>query len=336
MPMQLLVDFNPFWAQLCADVRVAGEAVYVQTFSFEGDRVGQGLASLLVESRAIDRRVLADAFTKYVLSDKFRFAPLHGFDEALRREARESKAMVARLQSRGVAVRFTNPIKLTRPNFLRRDHKKIVVIDDRIAYIGGINFSEHNAAWHDLMLRIDDARAVRFLRDDFLATWKGERRAAEGCFEDLTLNTLDGRTNERVFAKVLRLIDDARKEIFVESPYLSFPFFDRLRAATQRGVCVDVVMPAQNNWGLVGKYAERAAQKSGVNLHLYPQRMTHLKAMLIDRRCLILGSSNFDYLSYKLHQELLAFVTEPQLVADFEGQVMQPDLVAARQFLHSG
>lgn len=324
--MQLLVDFNSFWSSLCTDVRNASESVYVQTFSFEGDSIGQGLARLLSESRAIDRRVLVDAFTKYVLSDKFRFAPSHWFDQALKREARETRSMISALTAQGIQVQFTNPLSITTPNFLRRDHKKIVVIDDRIAYLGGINFSEHNAAWHDLMLRIEDANAARFLSRDFLSTWKGERHAGKGRFEGLTISTLDGRTNERAFAEVLQLIDSAQSEIFVESPYISFPFFDHLQAARKRGVRVAVITPAQNNWGLVGTYAERAAARAGVNLHLYQGRMTHLKAMLIDRACLILGSSNFDYLSYKLHQELLAFITSPELIAEFERQVIKPDL----------
>ncbi|HYE71857.1 MAG TPA: phospholipase D-like domain-containing protein, partial [Blastocatellia bacterium] len=91
--------------------------------------------------------------------------------------------------------------------------------------------------------------------------------------------------------------------------------------------------PAQNNWRSIGKYAERAALRAGVNLHLYQGRMTHLKAMLIDRQCLILGSSNFDYLSYKLHQELLAFITSPGLIAEFEKQVVLPDLENSRAII---
>lgn len=330
MSMRVLVNFESFWPQLCADVRAARESVYLQTFSFEGDSVGQGLAVLLAASRALDRRVLADAFTKYVLSDKFRFAPRRWFDREVRAEARATRVMITELESRGVGVRFTNPVRLTKPNFLRRDHKKIIVVDDRVAYVGGINFSEHNAAWHDLMLRSEDPAAARFLRDDFLSTWKGERRAARGDFDGLTLVSLDGHTNAQAFDEVLRLIDAARAEIFVESPYLSFPFFDRLSAAQRRGVRVAVVMPERNNWGFVGRYAARAAARAGIDLHLYRGQMTHLKALLVDRRCLVLGSSNFDYLSYRLHQELLAFITAPAVIADFEQRVMLPDLENSR------
>jgi cardiolipin synthase len=58
--------------------------------------------------------------------------------------------------------------------------------------------------------------------------------------------------------------------------------------------------------------------------------MSHLKAMLIDGEYLIAGSSNFDYLSYRIHQELLAVITNPAIVADFSRRVMAPDLANAR------
>ena len=54
--------------------------------------------------------------------------------------------------------------------------------------------------------------------------------------------------------------------------------------------------------------------------------MTHLKAMLIDDRYLIAGSANFDYLSYRLYQEIIAIISDPLLIADFRARVMLPDL----------
>ena len=56
------------------------------------------------------------------------------------------------------------------------------MVDDRVAYVGGMNFSEHNAAWHDMMLRITDRAAVAFLREDFLSTWEGHDRKARAEF----------------------------------------------------------------------------------------------------------------------------------------------------------
>ena len=62
-------------------------------------------------------------------------------------------------------VKYGNPFGFSPRGWLTRNHKKLIVIDDRITYIGGINFSEHNAAWHDMMLRIDDVAVGRFFHN---------------------------------------------------------------------------------------------------------------------------------------------------------------------------
>jgi len=56
----------------------------------------------------------------------------------------------------------------------------LIVIDDRAAYVGGINFSEHNASWHDMMIRLTDTDAVAFLTNDFRSTWNGGDQMASG------------------------------------------------------------------------------------------------------------------------------------------------------------
>jgi len=326
MKAELLVDFKEFWTRLREDIRSAGKSVFVQTFALEGDAIGRQLADELLLAQAPDRRILADSFTRIVLSDRFRYSPVALFDRELREEARQTVEMRRNLGQGGVQIRFTNPLGLTPRRMLSRNHKKLILIDDTTAYVGGINFSEHNAAWHDMMLRIEDAAAVQFLREDFLATWNGEDRVAHAAFHDIEFLTTDGRSNRAVFQRVFDLIDDARQTIFVESPYVTFPFYERLREASRRGVRVTVVTPEKNNWRFFRNYARLESARSGIDLRLYKGRMSHLKAMLIDDEYLIAGSTNFDYLSYRIHQELIAIITIPAVIGDFGRRVMMPDL----------
>src|SRR6266849_5933368 len=330
MSFELLIDFSEFWSRLSADIRSAVESVFVQTFAFEGDEVGKQLSTALLSSGAPDRRVLADSFTRIVLSDRFRYSPANFFDRELRREARATAAMFREIKCAGVELKFTNAYGVTPRRLLSRNHKKLIVIDDATAYFGGINFSEHNAAWHDLMLRTDDADAVAFLREDFLSTWAGRDQIARGEFAGIELFTLDGRANRLVFQRVLDLIDAARQTIFVESPYITFPFYERLREAARRGVDVKIVTPEQNNWSYFAKYARVESARSQIDLRLYQGGMSHLKAMLIDNEFLIAGSSNFDYLSYRLYQEVIGVITAPEAIAQFRERVMLPDLARAR------
>jgi cardiolipin synthase A/B len=328
MAVELLLDFAEFWARLRQDMARARHSVFIQTFALEGDSVGKQLADALRDSPARDRRVLADSFTRVVLSDRFRYSPGNLFDRHLKAEARATRWMRSDLAAAGVTVKFANPYGASPRKLLSRNHKKLIVVDGA-AYIGGINFSEHNAAWHDMMLRIDAARAVAFLREDFVSTWNGDDRLAQREFDALQLFTTDGRDNRRAFQPVLDMLDQARDSIFVESPYITFPFYERLREAARRGVEVKVVTPERNNWSCFANYARLESARTGIDLRLYQHGMSHLKAMLIDNEYLIAGSSNFDYLSYRLYQEIVAIFTDPQLISSFRERVMRPDLAAA-------
>jgi cardiolipin synthase len=324
--MELLVNFNEFWSRLRSDIRSARDSVLIQTFALEGDSVGAQLADALLRSTAADKRILADSFTRIVLSDRFKYSPANFFDRALRDEARATLEMVGALCRRGVDVKYTNAYGPAPRRLLSRNHKKLIVIDNLAAYVGGINFSEHNASWHDMMMRISDPAAVSFLREDFCDTWRGTDRIAAQSFAGLDLLTLDGRTNRTAFQRVIDLIDRARESIFVESPYITFPFYERLREGSRRGVDVQIVTPQANNWSCFANYARRESARSEIDLRLYQGGMTHLKAMLIDDRYLVAGSSNFDYLSYRLYQEIIAIITDPKLIADFRARVLLPDL----------
>jgi cardiolipin synthase len=146
----------------------------------------------------------------------------------------------------------------------------------------------------------------------------------------LELYSLDGRANVDAFGRVLDLIDASRQAIFVESPYITFPFSERLRNASRRGVAVTIVTPEENNWGFFADYARLESTLSQIDLRFYQGRMSHLKAMLIDDQYLIAGSSNFDYLSYRMYQETVAVITDGEVIAEFRERVMLPDMANAK------
>src|SRR5258708_28710333 len=136
----LLVNYHEFWTRLSKDIRSAQRSVFVQTFAFEGEAVGKQLSVELLSTTATDKRVLADSFTRVVLSDRFRYSPANLFDDELQHEAQETASMMMELESGGVEIRFTNPYGLSPRRLLSRNHKKLIVLDETTAYIGGIKF----------------------------------------------------------------------------------------------------------------------------------------------------------------------------------------------------
>jgi cardiolipin synthase A/B len=325
--IQLQIDASEFWPSLQRDIREATEYVYIQSMSFEADRVGKALAAELTACRAADRRIIADEFyTVRRINDNFLHNPKHWFNKAVWQERDDTLAMLEQLRADGVGVKLTNPSGPISVKFLKRNHKKIMAIDDRIVYIGGLNFTEHNFEWHDMMVRIEDAELTRFLKEDFQSTWEGRHDNTSRQFRDIEVYRFDGVHNRVTFQPILDLIADAKRSIYVISPYIAFPFYDPLRKAIANGVEVVLIAPENNNWITMREYLIWESAKAGVDLRMYQGRMMHLKAMLIDDSRLIVGSSNFDFLSSTLMQEVVAVITDKGVIDDFKRRVLDVDL----------
>jgi cardiolipin synthase len=251
------------------------------------------------------------------------------------RAARDTWALVRTLARHGVGIHWTNKIYGRLYQLANRNHKKILIIDDRVAYIGGVNFSDHNFGWHDLMLRIDDPDMAAWLADDILATWAGRNQGVSRTFRDGQLTLLDGRHGWPLQQQLFDQIASARHEVVVISSYASEPYFDPLEAAARRGARVMILTPATTNWGWFDAYTRIECARRGFELYRLPWRMSHMKAMLIDSQRLIVGSSNFDYFGHQSHQELLFETTDGQLVRDFRTRIVEPDLARASRHLQT-
>ena len=327
MKIQLLVDAPEFWAQLKDDLRRAERSAYIQTFTFEGDRVGVGLARALESSPAEDRRLLVDRYSLLYHSDRIIPGPAW-LDRGFRREVMLTHRWVGRLREAGVGVRFSNPLGPVPTQLVRRNHKKIAVFDGRIAYLGGINFSEHNFAWHDLMFRVECDELAQVLTEDFLATWEGRPLARSVSVGPLTVISLNGKGNAQQMRPVVDAVDGAKRSIDVVSAYLSTPFTDHLAAARARGVRVRVLTPGRNNKGNLARHILEVAHRAGFEIHRCAG-MSHMKAMVIDDDLLVVGSSNFDFMSYHILEELVVMTRHRDMLAAFVERAWTPDLAAA-------
>ena len=324
---ELLVGARDFWNRARGDIAAARRRVLVQAMSFEGDSAGLAVASDLVECQAGDRRVLVDDYTRLNVNDRSVRSWTGRRDGAVREEAAETAKMFRRLVGAGVPVRVTNRVGPLGAGYPARNHKKLIVADD-VAYLGGINFCEHNFAWHDFMLRLEGVQAADFLAKDFDATFESRVAPDRLDLGAVTLLSLDGRTNRAAFAPLYHALAEAKREITVLSPYLTFPFTDHLAAARRRGVAVRLITPWASNKTLVRNALLWAAERGGFETRLLPN-MSHLKALLIDDETLVVGSSNFDFVSLAAEEELIAVISAPSLIADFKRRIIDPVLAEA-------
>lgn len=319
---QLLVGAAEFWSAAAADIAGARDRVLVQAMTFEADAAGTAVFDAIAASTAADRRILVDSYSRMVVNDRFVLSARRLTDPTFRAEVRATRLLFRDAGRHGVAVRRTNPVGRNPLRYGVRNHKKLLIVDD-IAYLGGLNFSDHNFAWHDMMVRMEDATAAAFLADDFAATWTGTPRPALHARAALTLAALDGRTNHRGYAPLADAIAAAQRSIVVISPYPSFPFMDWLDAAARRGVAVQILTPRDSNKPIVRDALLARAPVANLTIRLTPG-MTHLKAMLIDDSVLVTGSTNFDFASYVANEEYLALIRDEALVTDFSARVLDP------------
>lgn len=316
---ELHVGSAEFWDRASADMAAARRRVLVQAMTFEGDAAGSAVAGAIVASKAADRRVLVDDYTRHVVNDTFLALTR---DPVIHAEAAATWAMFDALEATGAGLRLTNPIGRNPLRYAARNHKKLLVIDDA-AWIGGINFSDHNFAWHDMMVRIEHPALADWLAAAFERDWLGQPMTMNAEIGGVEVLDLCGSDNAAGLVPVLAAFANARSSLEVISAYPTFPFVDAMAAAARRGVAVTLHTPRPNNKPIVRDYLLGVARQSGIALHLTPM-MTHAKAALIDGEILVVGSSNFDFVSLRANAEYVATIRDAGLVAEFERRLLEP------------
>ena len=237
--------------------------------------------------RGVEVRLTVDHYSDVVLSD---FHPLlvHRLPE-MRQERVRTHALFDRLRDHSVGVRRTAPPGALGRYLLFRDHKKLVILDDRVAFVGGINVSDHNFDWHDLMVRIEGPRSPTSRPTTARRGPATPSRFADARPDgDFVLNHDAGR--ESILEELMRMIAGARETLVIESPYLLGDRLEReIVGAAQRGVQVTLIVPDRANRGIVRLWRRRTLQRfQHPNIALLGYRATggmlHAKFAIADGR----------------------------------------------------
>ena len=322
-----------FLAALRDDLAACRSTLWVQFSTFEGDSSGEQIAALLMEQAAagVSVRLVLDHYSDFVADDVL---PVHLTRRSdLRAERERTRALLDRMVAGGIQLRRTAPLGSMARYMLFRDHKKLIVIDGRVAYVGGINVSDHNFAWNDFMVRVEGP-VVGDLVGDFVSTWQGRRLRLIGppVPGDYVVNQTAGRP--AVLDETLRLVDGARDTIFLETPSLLGHRIERaLLDAADRGVCITVVVPAQHNRWIFRVWSRKTMleiRHPNITVHGYRGcgAMTHAKLLIVDGRRAAVGSANLFALEAMTQKELCLFTDDASLLAELRGQ-------AAIDTLHS-
>ncbi len=300
---------------------VAKDSLLAQAMTFEGDAAGRWLIDTMKASPAKDKRLLVDSYSKVVINDHFVKSIKYLRDSDFRNEVRATSKLIEEARSAGIEVVFTNPIGWFGLKYPLRNHKKMVLVDGETSFLGGINFSDHNFEWHDMMVELHDEKLGTSLVSDFNSTWQGTNQSRSIQTDEGSLYLFNGIKSEALYTNLFQHIESAKKAVQIISPYISEPLLGVLRRVAANGVEITVVSPQENNKSIFKNIILSEEQKGYFQLKEYPG-MSHMKAILIDDKKLIFGSSNYDLVSYYFEQEVV-FVSEDQnLIEDFKTKVM--------------
>ena len=177
--------------QILLQINQAQVQVLVQFMSFESDIVGDQIADVLVKKAesGVEVCVMVDGFIDYNINDK----PIWNFHyphtwKTLLRDIPNTKLMYKRMRDSGIKFLKTNPIKLYNPvSLLRRDHRKMVIVDNKRALVGGFNATEHNYNWNDVAVSINDEKLVEILSKIFLRSIENKNIRNKKFFHEIML-----------------------------------------------------------------------------------------------------------------------------------------------------
>jgi cardiolipin synthase len=314
--VELLINGEDYFSRVFECIRGARKEVLLETFIIFEDRVGEALQEALIQAATNGARVV-------VTVDDYGTSDL-------------SNSFVSRMLAAGVHIQLFDPrprFMGMRTNLFRRLHRKVVVVDGELAFIGGINYSVDHMSDTGLTAKQDYAVLVRgpivadihrcamrllseAVRAKLPALHVTTHHAGSGrmllCERDNQAHTTD------IEEQYLLAIRNATQRITIANAYFfpSYRFLRELRNAARRGVKVTLILQGQPDMPFVrvcSRLTYTYLLRDGVKIHEYTQRALHGKVALIDREWSTVGSSNLDPLSLALNLEVNLFIRDQQL-----------------------
>ena len=310
--MKIFQDGSSMLQALLATINSAKHHIHVEFYIFEDDAVGCLVKDALIEKarEGVEIRVLYDDVGCWKVPHRF-------YDEM-----REAGIEVHGF----LKVRF--PRFTSKVNY--RNHRKLVVIDGRIGFIGGMNLAERYlkgvpwGIWKDIMMQVE-GKAVYGLQMAFLTDWYATDHSlitSSSYFpqmEDKGTSLMQVVTSDPVgewkdiMQGLLIAITSAQKYVYIQSPYLlpTEPILLALKTAAAAGVDVRIMIPEKSDsrmvhWGTMSYLQE--LMEAGIKIYMYQKGFLHSKLIVCDDCLSSVGSTNMDFRSFEHNFEINAFM----------------------------
>jgi cardiolipin synthase len=334
--VSLLFDGPATMREMMAAARAATSSINLETYIFDQDEIGNEFANVLIEKQrqGVAVNIMVDAVGAFATPAAF----------------------FERMRAAGIRVVMFNPVNPAKAkgnwDLNNRNHRKLMVVDGRVAFTGGINISSTYAnsslfrsrqkpdqvdgskvGWRDTHVKIEGP-AVAPLQYSFVALWvaqeggelpKAEYFPALSAAGDKLVRVLaatpDGDSD--IYKALVVAITEAKKSVHITAAYFvpDQQIVDALAAAAQRGVDVRLVLPGVSDHSMI-RYAGQGFYdqllKAGVKIFELQIAVLHAKTAVIDGAWSTIGSANIDRRSFLHNYELNVVVLDPAFGRDME------------------
>lgn len=328
--IKVYTDFDMMFADLLESLRSAKHHIHLEFFKFEDDPIGRQVAEILVQraQSGVEVRVQYDDVANIGHRGFFR-----------------------RMEKQGVKVqpfiKVVFPFISVNANY--RNHRKIVVVDGHVGYLGGMNLAQRysigvkGGIWRDTHIRVKGP-AVSELQTCFLMDWQFTSKKKmpdsahyypqiESRGDYLMQVASSGPMDEWnvIMQATIRMINQSHQYIYIQSPYLipTTTVLMALRNAALSGVDVRVMIPYKGDRGVVPPLATRSYVKevltAGVKVYFYELGYMHSKAIVSDDKVTTIGSTNMDVRSYEQDFEINAFIYDEELARKMKGIFLEDE-----------
>lgn len=339
--IRVLTNGEQKFASLFKDLIKAKNHIHLEYYIFRDDELGNELLNILINrvKAGVEVRVIFDALGCHTLS----------------------KSFIQKMRNSGIEVHLFFPLKF--PHIFQtlnyRNHRKLVVIDGEIGYLGGLNVGNEYISkdpkfgfWRDTHLRLE-GESVQMMQITFLNDWyflTKEELVDSRFYPDpkvtgeALIQILAGGPDswqEPMKELFFTLVETAQKEILLTTPYFipDESMMMALKSAALSGLKVVILVQGipdhQLPYLASASYFEELL-KSGIEIYRYKKGILHNKVLIIDQKVSLVGSANFDIRSFQVDFELSALIysseTAKRLHEDFLHDLQDSTLLDYREF----
>lgn len=328
--VELLMNGHDKFVDLFEAIRGARHHVHLEYFNFRNDSIANALFDLLAQKAAegVKVRALFDAFGNW------------SNNQPLKKKHLED------IRRRGIEIVKFDPITFPWFNHAaHRDHRKIVVIDGKIGYTGGMNIADYYikglpkiGEWHDIHVRID-GDAVRYLQGIFLTMWNRETgqhvggpeyfpdtpQLPDSIAEEIMIVDRTPRETPRSISRAYAAsIRSADSLIRIVNPYFvpTKSIQEALKHALKKGTEVEIMVPRVSDVPFTPEaafYILHKLMKRGAKVYLFNGGFHHSKVMMVDGSFCTVGTANLNSRSLRYDYETNAFIFDPETTAELTG-----------------